>query len=356
MTMPTSMIPAQLGWAMCGLAWAISAADPGHAATGAWENVTPTGINLSKDFPSADQNYGVQDVLADPLHPGTFYAFVCYQGCWKSVDWGGTWTHISSDGHLEQGRPWGEAMAPNGSYMLACTGYAAPMAWRSTDGGVSWRGISMGPISDPYMFDIDAKNPNHVIASFHGEANISESMDGGLTWKDKGPAGTGLSNYVFFVNSTTWLSCPQMTDNSGTFRTTNSGGSWAKVGPMMHPHGNMQIFIDPGNGAIYVPFLGTYRSNDGGATFTKVSTFNGSSIFATASTLYNLDGGATNGFNAPYCSSSPRADGATWTAISTPAAMTNGSKRAAVAFDAAHSRSVIVTGNWLAGIWRYVEK
>jgi hypothetical protein len=33
--------------------------------------------------------------------------------------------------------------------------------------------------------------------------------------------------------------------------------------------------------------------------------------------------------------------------------MTNGPKRAAVTFDGTHS--IIVGGNWNAGIWRYVE-
>ncbi len=33
--------------------------------------------------------------------------------------------------------------------------------------------------------------------------------------------------------------------------------------------------------------------------------------------------------------------------------MTNGAKRTAVAFDGSHY--VIVSGNWNAGLWRYVE-
>jgi photosystem II stability/assembly factor-like uncharacterized protein len=328
-----------------------------YAHAGTWEDVTPAGIDLSPDFPSASQNYGVQDVLADPRHPGTFYAFVCYQGCWRSVDWGSSWTHISSDGHLEQGRPWGEAMAPDGSYMLATTGYGPAGAWRSTDQGRSWANIGMGPHGVPEMFDVEPGNADHAVASFHAEDAISESQDGGRTWVDKGPAGTGPASYVFILTPTSWLAIGQIGNHAvGTRRTVDAGASWNPVGPMEHALGNEQIAIDTKNGTIYAPGLGTYRSSDGGASFTKVSTINGSAIFATASAIYSLDGGATNAFNQPFFCSSPRADGATWTAAPTPAAMTNGCKRAAVAFDAARGHWVVVTGKWLAGIWRFVEK
>ena len=39
--------------------------------------------------------------------------------------------------------------------------------------------------------------------------------------------------------------------------------------------------------------------------------------------------------------------------MTTVPTMTNGAKHAAVTFDGSHY--VIVSGNWLGGIWRYVE-
>ena len=46
--------------------------------------------------------------------------------------------------------------------------------------------------------------------------------------------------------------------------------------------------------------------------------------------------------------------GTNWASyIAKAAAMTNGSKRSAVSFNGTHY--VIVSGNWLAGLWRYVE-
>jgi hypothetical protein len=328
--------------------------------SGVWENVTPAGVNLSADFNPAD-NYGVQDVLADPAHAGTFYAFVCYQGVWKSVDFGGTWTKVDTDNDLEQGRPWGEAIAPDGSYMLASTGYGTARwgAWKSIDGGVTWEKYEIVDNSDPYMFDIDPSDKNHVLSTSHSVGNIYESTDAGETWSDRGDAGVDASGYVFFVSSSTWLLVAQ-SGSGATRRSTNSGSTWADVGPMNHVHGGEQIFIDPANQDIYVPahgsVSGVYRSTDGGASFAQVSPAQSAAVFGTATRIYGLDSGASLSGNPPNPVSATRSAATDWTSMTAPAEMTNGAKRADVTFDSVSNRWVIVAGNWNAGIWRYIEE
>ena len=55
-----------------------------------------------------------------------------------------------------------------------------------------------------------------------------------------------------------------------------------------------------------------------------------------------------------FAHGSPVGSGTTWGSYTTkPANMTNGAKRAAVAFDGSHY--VLISGNWNAGLWRYVE-
>jgi hypothetical protein len=321
--------------------------------------VTPKGISLDAKLVPAD-NFGVQDVLADPAHPGMFYAFVCYQGVWKSVDWGATWTKVDTDNNLEQGRPWGEAIAPDGSYMLACTGYGTARwgAWKSIDGGATWAKYPIADNSDPYMFDIDPSDKNHVISTSHSTDHIYESHDAGQTWIDRGSSGAGESDYVFFVTSTTWLAVAQA-GSGGTRRTTSSGGAWTTVGPMEHVHGGEQIFIDPSNHDIYVgahsSSSGVFRSTDGGASFSSVSRTQSAAIFGTGSRIYSLDSGATLVANPPLPVSTMRTSGTDWASLAVPAGMTNGAKRADVSFDARTGKWVIVSGNWLAGIWRYIE-
>jgi hypothetical protein len=325
-------------------------AGPAMGTPGVWENVTPASFDLKT-------NFGVQDVIADPVNAGTFFAFVCGQGVWKSVDWGATWSHVSTDGNIEKGKPWGEAIAPDGSYMLVGNGNVNGGAWRSTDRGATWVPHNMSQDNDPYMFDIEPGDKNHVISSMHNGQNIFESTDGGITWADKGPSGAGGSNYVFFITKTNWLVVSQDGGSSGTRRSTNSGGTWTKVGDMVHAHGNEQIFIDPDNGSIYVGSHagGVYRSTDGGASFSQVSNIRSSGVFATGKRIYSTDPGANGGGTAPMPQSATRSNGADWAAFTVPAGMTNGAKRAATALDSKTGKWVVVTGNWNAGIWRLIE-
>jgi photosystem II stability/assembly factor-like uncharacterized protein len=320
--------------------------------TGVWTNITPSGVNLSSDF-------GVQDAIADPAHPGTFYLFVCLQGVYRSTDWGISWSHRDTDGQLEHGRPWGEAIAPDGSYMLASCGYpdnGNQGAWKSSDGGATWNPNRISNNNDPYDFDIESTNKNHVICAMHAGGNIFESSDAGETWNDKGNSGGGDSPYIFFVNTTTWLCLSQ--NGGGTRRTTNSGATWTKVGDMEHAHGNAQMFIDPDDGSIYIPDHGgggVYRSTDNGATYTKVSNIRSSSIWGTDTHIYAMDPGANSGGTAPMPQSTLRSNPTGWSSFTVPSGMTNGAKRAAVAYDNSTGHWVIVTGNWNGGAWRYVE-
>jgi hypothetical protein len=321
---------------------------------GVWENVTPDGVNLSSDF-------GAQDVLADPSNPGIFYGFVCLQGVYKSTDWGLSWAHVSTGNLLEQGRPWGEAMAPDGSYMLASSGYPAngnQGAWKSTDDGVTWTPHTISNDNDPYNFDIDKTDKDHVLTAMHASDHIYESTDGGESWTDKGSSGAGGSNYVFFITSTTWIAISQDGSGNGTRRTTNSGSSWAEVGPMEHAHGNAQIFIDPDNAHVYAAGHnnGVYRSTDGAASFTQISNTRGSTVFATSNNLYSMDPGANGGGTEPVPQSATREAPTSWSSFSVPSGMTNGAKRAATMYDEETGHWVIVTGNWNGGFWRYVEE
>jgi photosystem II stability/assembly factor-like uncharacterized protein len=280
---------------------------------------------------------------------------------WKTTDAGDTWVHYSEDGNLEQGRPWGDAIAPDGSYMLALTGYGPPGVWKSVDGGRTWRNITISAAkNDPYMVDIDPLDKDHVIASMHAYDDIFESFDAGETWINRGSANTGLSNYVFFIDRTTWLSQGQFDSGNGTWRTTDSGATWNQVGPMEHPHGNSQIYIDSNNGDIYVGAgIDIYRSTDGGASFSLVSDISSSAILATPSFFYSQEGGATMGFKDAAPARAPRSDGTDWTRTvafaDLPAGMTNGTKRADVSFDPIRGKWVIISGNWCGGIWRYIE-
>jgi hypothetical protein len=76
-----------------------------------WANVTSAAIILD----GANNNFRVQDVLADPVRPSDLYA-VCFQGVWKSTDFRQKWSQINSGQNgalIDSGKPWGEAIDPN---------------------------------------------------------------------------------------------------------------------------------------------------------------------------------------------------------------------------------------------------
>jgi photosystem II stability/assembly factor-like uncharacterized protein len=325
---------------------------------GVWHDVTPPGLV----FGTENDHFGAQDILADPVRPGDFYAFICFEGVWKSTDYGLHWEKVSAEGSpMDQGKPWGEAIDPNPSRdpstpptMYGTAGNGPAGIFKSVDGGVTWTSAYEPPngyASDPYMVDIDPEDSQHLLVTFHNDNHIAESKDGGATWIGRGSvAGSSSSAYIFFVTSTTWLLVSQRTDVSGTYRTDDSGATWSKVSDVEHSHGGSQLHVGA-NGLVYLPGeTGIVRSTDFGKTWTQVANLTDNSVVQTKKFLYAMNGG----YDQLNLLRSPVDDGATWSSYGDPPAeMYKGTKRVAVATDGKHA--VMVSGNWDAGIWRYVE-
>jgi hypothetical protein len=353
---------------------------------GVWENVTPAGINLN---PSAfgNDNFGVNDVIADPARPSDFYAFTCHQGVWKSTNYGETWTKINTGtngAELDAGKLWTAAISSDKNRdpntpptLLTATGNAAVGVWRSTDGGVSWTkhatnntvasaGCSNNYYAnDLYSLDVDPYDKNHILAGFHGCPGISESTNGGVSWTTVDVvANMGGSIYPSFIDTgnatttrVTWLSQPQEgTAAESMFRTENGGVTWTNVlNGAQHAHGSWQTY-QAQNGALYAPaytLQGIFRSLDYGKTWDKVSTTQANAVIGTPSALYAMNSYASGGTIPANAQRAAPGAATTWSALTTPNGMTNGAKRIATSFTG--TQHVLVSGNWLAGIWRYVQ-
>jgi hypothetical protein len=357
---------------------------------GVWENVTPSGINLTASAFSMG-NFGVSFVRADPVRPCELYAFTNYQGVWRSSDYGTTWTKLTATGTMDGGRAWGAALDPNpkrdpGTWpaLYACQGYGPLGLYKSTNGGVSWKQLfgntnvttpinQFSSLPDLYSVEIDPNDSQHLLATFHGswkssDAGLVESLDGGATWRlHSPPANFGSSQYVFFISSTTWVTIAQWNNNTqGVWRTTTAGltsgspnaSAWTQVAKFEHAHGSSQFF-NAGRGVIYGPGNGgVYRSADEGATWTNVvSDGFQNAVYGTTKYIYADYGFATQGTQSQAGAlwRSPITPGTSWTNYypTPPSGMTNGADHAAVTTDGTHN--IIVAGDWLAGIWRYVE-
>jgi hypothetical protein len=343
---------------------------------GVWENITPKGISLDPQNPSGGDNFGIQDVLADPARPTDLYAFVCYQGVWRSQDYGDTWIQVN-DGK-DWGKPWGTAISPqsdrvNTKSPVLMAGPSSPIGFlKSVDFGVTW---SVTKLPDDfgdfryqqvYSIDIDPYDVNHIIIAFHEAPDVGESTDGGATWtKHNTPAGDGTSYYPFFVNTgkaettrTTWITMPQETSKGKGLRTDDGGKTWKNLDKFQHHHGSAQLF-DAGKGVVYVASMnpaGVQKSTDYGVTFTSVTDQTNGVVTGSKKFLYASVGvgyikpGDTYD---PMLISAPIDDDTNWTKMERPAEMFDGAKRIAVTHDEMHE--IIVSGNWHAGIWRYIQ-
>lgn len=352
--------------------------------SGVWTNVTPAGINLtasySQDhgFPNTDDNFGVQDVLADPVHPGVFYAFVCYQGVWKSSDWGLTWAKVSTSAWMDTGKNWGADIAVDGSYMLCVSGNAGDTlgggvetdltVMKSTDGGITWpkANVFTGP-DRPYNVECSPYSTTRAISGQHDTNNFWESIDSGATWTNMGAINVGITfaPYVHYLEDSDHILVHGI-DVDNCYLGTKSGGSWtyAQITDLAsagHQHGGSQMYRDATTGFYFLPCgqgtnPGIYKSTNQGRNWTRVFSANDeTALIGTPSTLYCGRGAAQNaGTFDPFITTSAASTGTSWPTPGTPTSgMINGPKRWAKATDG--NRWVLVTGNWHAGIWRYIE-
>lgn len=337
--------------------------------SGVWTDITPGGIDLNPAS-NGNDNFGIQDPLADPIVPGRFYLGTCYNGLWWRPGFGMPWSRRSTVGDgVDFGKMWGMAIAPDGTIYTALGGSlqgtpeGRKCIFKSTNGGVSFT-RSTDTTKDPYNISLDPNDPTISLCGTHDDDSVLESTDSGATYSvvlDIGTGGTG--GWVKHLSSTKAIYVGQDADDvylltkSGTW----SSAAIATLANCGHGHGAYQGYLDPITQRYYHP-SGSNTGGDGiwtgetpWTTFTQRYSASGeSAIIATTTTLYAMfsfpsGAGATN----PRFTSDDRSDGTTWATNTDPPGMDNGAKSFAVATDG--TRWEIIAGCWNHGLWRYVE-
>jgi len=347
--------------------------------SGVWTNVTPGDMILDPDGTpgGATNNYGCQGVFSANLVdlPQRMYMAATYQKLWVSENYGATWTPVTITGSnpFADGRP-NMRVAPDGSYLLTTALYPinglSNGVWKSVDAGATWTRYSPGaPNGDDIgSIDILYSDKTRVLCSSHsdsggGNYHFYESVDSGATWTDQGAMPNGDA-HMRFISADYLLSLGGGDNGSGpgTYRGTRSGSSWpwtwswSSVALQQHWHSDSQIFIDPVTGYIYTGGgIGIERSTNNGASFSLIESTWSGGIVATDSTIYSSASYATHGTFGPYLQSAPRSPGTSWSddASGASGSLNNGWIHADAVTDG--SRWAIVTGNWNAGAWRYIE-
>ncbi len=272
----------------------------GAATGGVW--VTNNGGQTITPVVDFSGNIAIGSMAVDPVNPDTIYAgtgesFGGFSGVgiFKSTNGGVTWNFLpstSTDTSLNpSGADWVftnriHVHPTNSAIVLAAT---AGGIHRSENGGQTWTRVRAGNTLD---LQIDPNDASRMIASGNGGFAYF-STNGGLTWTDapkffsNTPRGRSASARSEFAWS---KSTPNLVyasvDNSDLttgargeiYKSEDGGETWTFLSSPKHlnQQGDYDntIWVDPTNALnIVTGGLDLYRSIDGGANFSRISTW-----------------------------------------------------------------------------------
>lgn len=219
-------------------------------------------------------------------------------GIYKSVDAGRTWTHVGLENTEHIGAMWVDPTNPDVVVVAALGRTFSPNAergvFKTTDGGKSWRKVlykddETGAIDVVFAAD-DSKvgyaamwhhlvKPGQTQDLINGSKGgaIYKTTDGGETWAPivaPGLPAEGLSRIGVATSlggKRVYAIVAAMGGNAGFYRSDDGGANWTKstTDPRVTGSGYFsRVFIDPKNpDVIYVAQTSLYRSEDGGHTF-----------------------------------------------------------------------------------------
>jgi len=247
----------------------------------------------------------------DRLHPNVFYMGVNNGGVWKTDDYGRTWNPVFD------GQPTGSigdvAVAPSNPkivYAASGEGLQRPDLsegdgiYKSANGGKTWQhsglreGLQIGGLA------VDTKNENRVFAAVLGhpygpnkERGVYRTTDGGKSWDkvlyiddNTGAIQVAIdpkNNKIIYADLfasrlAPWENGQWQGPGSGLYKSTDGGNTWrqlknglpstdsglGRIGFCIAPSDHNRLYAvvsaNAGSG-------GFYRSNDGGASWQKLS-------------------------------------------------------------------------------------
>lgn len=204
---------------------------------------------------------------------------------WSSTDGGSTWTQLGqgSGSQTLEVAPVGirfDASNPDEFWIYGFFAQGNGGLYKTTDGGNTFTGILIPGTEADEIEDVYSADGVVLAAQHEHEQSVYKSTDGGQTWTNIGanlPAGTANSEYVYIVNSSTYLvGCSFAIDGTwdtgggttGIYLTTDGGATWTAVGA------GYEVFGSPAavNGTLYWSYLGStgggiVASSDNGATW-----------------------------------------------------------------------------------------
>jgi photosystem II stability/assembly factor-like uncharacterized protein len=247
---------------------------------------------------------------AVPGNPFTFYFGGVDGGVWRSTNYGLTWTNIT-DGQLNASNSIGAlAVAPsNPNVIYAGTGEAdirntfitGDGIYKTTDAGKTWRYAGLRDTHTFAKIVVDPTNANVVYAASMGhvyaknvERGVFKSTDGGASWSkilyiddatgaidlvmDNAHPNT-LYASMWQAYRTAW-GLNSGGPGSGLYKSTDGGAHWTKIstnpGFPTGVLGRMGVSVAQSNPKVVYAIVqakegGVFRSDDGGAHWKRVN-------------------------------------------------------------------------------------
>jgi photosystem II stability/assembly factor-like uncharacterized protein len=284
----------------------------GAVAGGMWKT-TDGGLNwhpLWDKFAEASPSVGA--IAIAPSDPNTIYVgtgeacirgnIVMGNGVYKSTDAGKTWKYSGLRDTYSIGRMIVHPKDPNVVY-VAALGHpfgsnTTRGVFRSRDGGKTWQRILfVDDKTGAIDIQFDQTNPNILFAGMWQAvrkpwtmesggpgSGLFRSADGGDTWTKltgKGlPEGTIGRIGVATTPNPNRIYALIEAEKGGLFRSDDAGEKWELVNDDRRYRQRAwyytHVFADPKNpDVVYILNTGTYRSIDGGKTFTPIRTPHG---------------------------------------------------------------------------------
>lgn len=260
-----------------------------RTVVGNWEEMGPTYWNATSGY-----NPGVGRVTSLAIELTNLDHIIAGSetgGVWRSTDGGVTWSVLTDN--LANIDVYALAIDPvdSSTYFWGSTGGTI---FKSSDKGATWAvlGSLNGGIVNKIL--IDPTNTSKMYASAQG-SGLYKSLDGGVTWNSIYSEST-VQGFDFEFKP----GDPSVIYASGKefYTSTNGGANFTRIdgtGLNQFSSGSKMIGVSPDNAAVvYVleasqdTFGGLYKSEDSGATFTKLE-HTGKNYFGYASDSENED-------------------------------------------------------------------